>query len=220
MERTDTKKTNQTSEDLVTETLRTAILDGEFQRGDRIVQEDWAKRLQVSRMPIREALKRLEFEGLVKNEPRRGAIVYPISINDIEEIYTLRSMNESIAVEKALPYLEESDFEEMDAILTEMETMPLTGETFDHYSSLNQLFHKKLMEKCPWKRVLHNTEILRNHYLAIKSPMILTRYTDKAKMEHRQILAAARSGEATLLKKMVEYHIERNKIDLIQNINL
>lgn len=220
MERTDMKNANKTSEDLVTETLRAAILDGEFQRGDRIVQEDWANRLQVSRMPIREALKRLEFEGLVKNEPRRGAIVYPISINDIEEIYALRSMNESLAVEKALPYLTDEDFDAMEEILTEMEDMALTKESFDHYSSLNQLFHKKLMEKCPWKRVLHNTEILRNHYLAIKSPMILTRYTDKAKMEHRQILAAARSGEVTLLKKIVEYHIERNKNDLIANIQL
>lgn len=60
----------------------------------------------VSRMPIREVLRQLEMEGLVRIEPHRGAIIIPVSIEDVEEIYFLRALLEGIAVEKSLPFLE------------------------------------------------------------------------------------------------------------------
>lgn len=75
----------------VTEQLRKAILNGTLQRGDRLIQEEWAEKLNVSRMPIREALTQLQLEGLVEMVPNRGAVVTPITREDIEEIYQLRA---------------------------------------------------------------------------------------------------------------------------------
>src|SRR5699024_11854845 len=80
----------------VTTKLREVIMKGDFELGERLVQEEWARKLGVSRMPIREALRQLEVEGLVKLEPRKGAIVTPISSEDIEEIYQLRALLEEI----------------------------------------------------------------------------------------------------------------------------
>ena len=104
----------------VTRKLRELILKGEFKMGERLMQEEWAKKLGVSRMPLREALRQLEIEGLVRIEPRRGAVVTPISIEDIEEIYPLRALLEGEAVEQSVAFLAEEDFEDLEEIYTKM----------------------------------------------------------------------------------------------------
>jgi DNA-binding GntR family transcriptional regulator len=95
----------------VTKSLRKAILNGTLKKGERLIQEEWADRLEVSRMPIREALTQLQMEGLVEMVPHKGAIVTPITRDDIEEIYHTRSLLEGLAVEKSLPYLTKEDKE-------------------------------------------------------------------------------------------------------------
>lgn len=212
------KQDIKTTQDKIANSLRKAILTGEFKHGDRIVQEDLARRFGVSRMPIREALKKLEFEGIVKIVPMKGAIACPVTIEDIEEIYTLRSMNESLAVEKALPYINNDDIKELESILNEMENIHLTDETFKYYFNLNEKFHNKLIEKCPWRRVVQNAKIFWGHYLSIGTTTILKGYYEKVKREHRQIFEAVCMGDVKLLKRIIEYHIERNMNDLISEL--
>ncbi|WP_408010195.1 GntR family transcriptional regulator [Pseudalkalibacillus sp. A8] len=207
-----------TTQDIVTNNLRKAILTGEFKQGDRIVQDELAKRYGVSRMPIREAIKKLEFEGIVKSEPRRGTFVYPIGLKDIEEIYTLRLIHESLAVEKALPHITKEDIKELESILIEMEDIEMNDDTLEYYSGLNENFHNKLIEKCPWRRVVQNARIFWGHYLSIGTTLILTEHHDKVKIEHQQIFDAVSKGDTTLLKNTIEYHIRRNMNELILHL--
>ncbi|WP_180247618.1 GntR family transcriptional regulator [Bacillus sp. AFS031507] len=93
----------------VTKSLRKAILNGTLKKGDRLIQEEWTERLEVSRIPFREALTQLQMEGLVELIPHKGAIVTPITRDDIEEIYHTRALLEGLAVEKSLPFLTEVD---------------------------------------------------------------------------------------------------------------
>ena len=93
----------------VTASLMKAILNGTLKKGDRLIQEEWAERLDVSRMPIREALTQLQIEGLVEMVPHKGAIVTPITRDNIEEIYHTRSMLEGLAVEKSIPFLTDEE---------------------------------------------------------------------------------------------------------------
>lgn len=208
----------QTIQDIVTNNLRKAILTGKFKQGERIVQEELAKKYGVSRMPIREALKRLEFEGIVKNKPRRGTFVYPIGLEDIEEIFTLRLIHESLAVEKALPHITKEDISELERILLEMEEIKINNETLDYYSKLNESFHNKLIEKCPWKRVVQNARIFWGHYLSIGTTLILDGHHEKVKIEHQQIFDAVCKGNIALLKNTTEYHIRRNMNELILHL--
>lgn len=213
------KQTNKnTIQELVTKELRKEIITGKYEYGERILQEDLADRYGVSRMPIREALKRLEFEGLLKYEPRRGAIATPITISDVEEIYTLRSMNESLAAEKSLPFLDGNDITKLEKILIEMEKLNLSDETIEQYAQLNEQFHKTIVAKCPWKRVIQNAEIIWNHSLAIGSTMILIDHFDIVKHEHRQIFDAVCGGDVMVLKRSLEYHIERSKRDILKSM--
>ncbi|WP_018922072.1 GntR family transcriptional regulator [Salsuginibacillus kocurii] len=207
-----------TIEDHVADSIRKSILLGDYERGERIVQESVANQLGVSRMPIREALKRLELEGLVKNEPRKGAVAYPITIDDIEEIYTLRSMHETLAVEKAYPFFTQNDFLELGDILEEMENVQLVDDNIDYYSKLNKAYHKKMIEKCPWRRVKQNLELLWTGFLPIASPMLLKDHHEKAKQEHRQIFEALKAGNMNVIKTVTEFHIERNKSSLISSM--
>ena len=115
-----TEQDRATLQSKVTTKLRDLILKGEFKMGDRLTQEEWAQKLGVSRMPLREALRQLEVEGLVRMEPRKGAIVTPISIEDIEEIYRLRQMLEGEVAVQSLPFLEEEDIKELEYLYEKM----------------------------------------------------------------------------------------------------
>lgn len=81
--------------------LREAILTGRYRAGERLVQEDLAEAFRVSRIPLREALRRLEGEGLVIISPNRGAIVRPLAPKDIVDLYDLRLALETLAVRRA-----------------------------------------------------------------------------------------------------------------------
>lgn len=198
----------------VTRKLRELILKGEFKMGERLVQEEWAKKLGVSRMPLREALRQLEMEGLVRIEPRRGAVVTPISIEDIEEIYRLRALLEGEAVEQSVPYLTKEDFEDLEEIYTKM--LPLKGDDQDieEYMHLNGKFHEILMSGCPWRRIKGFIETL---WKGIPSytPSLLANTIDEGRKEHLQMLEFARQGNGDELRSVMEKHILRTRDNLI-----
>jgi DNA-binding GntR family transcriptional regulator len=197
----------------VTKRLRQAILDGTLKEGDRLIQEEWAERLEVSRMPIREALAQLQMEGLVELVPHKGAVVTPITKDHIQEIYHLRSMLEGLAVEKSLPYLTEEDKQQLHDILAKMETLVLTDETNDEYIQLNASFHQTLRSGCPWPRVQKMVETLGISPIA---PNLLIDYYPETQREHRLIYEAALRGDPAELRAAVEYHILRTKNNLIE----
>ena len=123
-----TRREHQTAQELVLETLRGAILDGVLPPGSRLRQEDLAAAFKTSRIPIREALRVLEYEGLAQSEPHRGFTVTSLDADQIEEIYELRTVLESHAVRTALPLLTKLDLDELQALYDEMEQIPHADE--------------------------------------------------------------------------------------------
>jgi len=105
----------ETAQDLALEALREAILEGVLAPGERLRQEDLATSFSTSRIPVREALRVLTYEGLVRSEPNRGFTVTGLSADEIEEIYELRTVLEAHAVRLAIPLLTESDLEDLGA---------------------------------------------------------------------------------------------------------
>lgn len=197
----------------VTKSLRKAILNGTLKKGDRLIQEEWAERLEVSRMPIREALTQLQMEGLVELIPHKGAIVTPITRDDIEEIYHTRALLEGLAVEKSLPFLTEVDKSRLKSILIEMEEMKISDATNDQYIQLNAIFHETLRKGCPWPRVQKMVETLGISPIA---PNLLVNYYPETQREHRMIYEAVLGGDPAELRSAVKYHVLRTKNNLIQ----
>jgi DNA-binding GntR family transcriptional regulator len=112
----------ETVEDLVLDTLRQAILDGILPPGTRLRQEDLALAFATSRIPVREALRVLQYEGLASSEPHRGFTVTALDADQIEEIYDLRIVLETHAVRLAIPLLTDRDVVELQALYDEMES--------------------------------------------------------------------------------------------------
>ena len=110
-----------TAQNLVLETLREAILDGILPPLSRLRQEDLATAFKISRIPVREALRVLEYEGLARSEPHRGFTVTALDADQIEEIYELRIVLESHAVRVAIPLLTQPDLDELQGLYDEME---------------------------------------------------------------------------------------------------
>ena len=198
----------------VTTKLRAAIIKGELKNGTRLVQEEWAEKLGVSRMPIREALRQLEFEGLVKIEPRRGAIVTSVSIEDIEEIYQLRAILEGIAAQRSLPLLEKEDIEELEKLVDQMVRLKADDDDVELYMQLNARFHQVLKSGCPWTRIHMMIDMLWKGIPAY-TPSVLSNHLEKSHREHTMILECVKNNDGKRLRQVVESHILRTRDDLL-----
>ena len=102
--------------DVVFNTLRQAILRGEMEPGERLMEIQLAQKLGVSRTPIREAIRKLELEGLVNIIPNKGAYVTGISDKDVHDIYMIRSMLEGLCVRWATEHITQEQLEELDEL--------------------------------------------------------------------------------------------------------
>lgn len=140
------------------EVLRESILSGERPAGIRLNLDDIAEELGVSRMPVRDALKQLETEGLVTIYPHRGVEVSELTLDDIEEIFGIRTILEKKAIARAVPKLTLSELELMRQTLTEMDALSGHG---SEWMELNTRFHSIINEACGWPRLLEMINVLR-----------------------------------------------------------
>ena len=115
------RESNVTAQELVLASVRKAILSGVLGPGARLRQEELAEVFGTSRIPVREALRALEYEGLVSSEPHRGFTVTALDADDVEEVYGLRILLESEAVRLALPLLTDEDLEDLEVLFKVMQ---------------------------------------------------------------------------------------------------
>src|SRR3954451_19483162 len=115
---------NITAQELVLASVRDAILAGVLDPGARLRQEELAELFGTSRIPVREALRALEYEGLVRSDPHRGFTVTSLDADDVEEVYDLRIVLESHAIRLAIPLLTDEDLVELEPIYNEMVVAP------------------------------------------------------------------------------------------------
>ena len=199
----------------VTSKLREVILKGEFKEGERLIQEEWAAKLGVSRMPIRDALKQLEVEGLVRIEPRRGAIVTPISSEDINEIYELRALLEGEAVVQSMPNLTEEDLQELEHLYRKMTALKNSEKDMEEYTKLNKKFHEVLLSGCKWRRIQQMIDTLWKGIPQYTPSLIFDDLQEKHE-EHRAMIDFIKRKDAEQLRKMMRKHILRTKDNLLK----
>lgn len=188
----------------VVDTLRQGILSGVLAEGTPLRQDQLAEKFSLSRMPIREALRQLEAEGLIHHEPHKGAVVAIMAADDIIEIFEMRAMAECLALRKAFSGIKEKTMVEISATLDEMDAT----KDPDQLSELNQRFHSLLY--CSAKRPRLQALIKSLHdsvdrYLRF----LLTNldYHDQSQKEHRAILYACQEGDCEKAVEALEDHL-------------
>ncbi|MGW5419431.1 GntR family transcriptional regulator [Streptomyces sp. NPDC003943] len=179
-----------TAQQFVLEELRRAITSGELRPGDPIRQDTLAARLDVSRVPLREALKTLEAEGLVVHHVHRGYFVAELSLADLEEIYRIRALLETEAVTAAFARMPEDVLEALERIQLRVERAADAGDV-SAMAEANRRFHFTLIEASGMPRLVRlittlwdATDAYRSLYYADDSHRVL------AVHEHRAVISA------------------------------
>ena len=193
--------------------IREAILKEEFKPGERLKQADLAEVLGVSRMPVREAFRILESEGLIKLEPHKGAVVKSIRMDDIEEIYALRAELEKMAMLQSFDTLTEEDVQQLSLLADKME---LCEEVAD-FIGFNIEFHRLLIERCKWERLNTFISTLWNG-LPQQTPHFIKGQKDLSNVEHRAILHAILRNEKEAAADLLSKHISRTGEMLIRQL--
>ncbi|MFS0878323.1 GntR family transcriptional regulator [Solibacillus isronensis] len=192
--------------------LREAIIKGQLQPGERLVQDELAKTLNVSRMPIREAIKQLAAEGYVTVEPHKGAVVKQFTIHELEEIYFLRAKFEPMAAAESLKLMSP----QLVIQLRELnEKMKKTDDT-DEYVQLNIQFHHLLIKDCPWGKL---NSIIENLWTGFpqQTPHLLPNQIATSINEHDLMVEALANNNIELTCQLLEQHITRAKYDVLKN---
>lgn len=177
--------------DWVTESLREAILQGYFDPGERLDQDSIAEDLEVSRTPVREAIRVLESEGFVEIRPHRGAYIATLTPRDVEEIYEVRSLLEAEVVRRVTPHIPSTVLSQLERSLAEGEARWQAGDVQGHYES-DVFFHEtvcKFAENTLLKELLVGltNRIARVRRFAQRQPGY---HLDQSFQEHRAILEA------------------------------
>lgn len=201
--------------DVITNDLRERILSGEMAEGETIRQEALAEDYDVSRMPIREALKRLDAEGLVQLTNNRGASVTSHSLSEIGEIFDLRVLLEVDVFRRAIPQMTEADFAACERLLSEMEK---SYEAYDvgRWGSLNYEYHKALYaaaDRGLTNEILQRVNLQSDRYVRMHLSVMEQR--EPAKKDHRQLLSLARKGQVEAACDLLTKHIQRTKDELL-----
>jgi DNA-binding GntR family transcriptional regulator len=208
-----------TMQEIVYDTIREAIQIGRYTPGQRLIADELAQELGTSRMPVREALRRLEVAGLVSITPHRGAVVSELSAQEIVEIYHIRAVLEGLAARLAASLLPSADIDRLNALIEEMEGAAATGPDLDHVLRSNREFHIAIWQAAHAPRL---QEILENLYdashrfrnISIALPGRLTQIFQ----EHRQIVQALAAGDPAAAERFANEHHENTAQRLLTEL--
>jgi DNA-binding GntR family transcriptional regulator len=202
------------------QTLRTCILSGELTPGERLVETQIAKQLQVSRTPIREALRQLQREGLVAVDTSGGLRVISVSVADAVHLYDCRLALEQAAVREACLNASDRTLDELQQSVAQAErAVQREASTLNTFEMLNldYQFHRKIAESTgnPWltgllDQVFDKMMLLRVH---------TTRHNPKVLEichEHRQICGAIASRDPETALEAIQAHLDASKNRVVQ----
>ena len=200
---------------IVADYLRSAILSGRLGPGDRIQQDEVARQLGVSRMPVRDALRVIQSEGLVEIHPHRAAVVVSLRPKDIVEIFEIRAILEGRAAELAAPQITDAILAHLRETYATMDGI-LKDWNHDRWLGLNREFHTTIYAASGWTRLCGIIENLLNTlfpYQRAASGLATRRLT--AHREHQQILLAAEKRDSALLGQLTAEHLRATARDLV-----
>ena len=199
--------------DWVTASLREAILNGDFEPGEKLDQDLIAEELAVSRTPVREALRRLESEGFIEVRPHYGAFIPEISPQDIQQVYEIRMLLEPEVVRQVTQLVPESVLDELEECLTEAEARFNAGDVTKQFES-DVYFHETIanfVENKLLKEVLdgltNRVSMVRRFALSKPGPHLVESFK-----EHRAILQAMRQRDPEKAAELMTLHLENSAV--------
>jgi DNA-binding GntR family transcriptional regulator len=198
---------NRTVKDALVENIRDEIITGQLRPDQKLRQEELAAHFDVSTMPVREALRDLEAEGLVTITPRRGAVVTRLSVEDLQDIYDIRATLEEMATRLAVVRMEEAALADLAQCLKEIDRH--LGDALI-LVKLNHRFHSTLYAASDRRHLCDLVGMLRRrtqHY--VYAYIRELGGMPQAQTEHRAILEACQRGDADQAAEIMRQHVAK-----------
>ncbi len=198
------------------EFLRSRILSGEIPAHCRLKEQDLAAQLKVSRTPIREALARLETEGLVRRSPRRGAVVSPVELDEVDEIYQIRDALETLVAIRACERATDPEIEEMCSTLRRAEESQRSGD-LDEMTKSTLQFHALLNRAGRSPRLAQMLRTLEDRLAAFRYRGL--RYPGRsasAMRQHWGILEGLQHRDVAEMTNWIHEHAEAGRLAAIK----
>jgi DNA-binding GntR family transcriptional regulator len=195
--------------------IKDAIINGELQPGQRLIEEKLAEDMNTSRTPVREAIQKLEKEGLIYRLPRGGFAVKGISEEEVEEVFGLRGVLEGYAGYLATTSVKEEELKALQDII-KLEEASMKNMNTDEFIRLDSEFHDVLYRAAKNTRLYSLLNDLRDYMYRYR--VIILRYQRKPQLainDHKEMLAALKARNARQVEKLVRKHMTRGK-DLIK----
>jgi DNA-binding GntR family transcriptional regulator len=191
----------------VAEHLRGEILAAKLPPGARLLQDEEARRLGVSRTPVREAFKQLEAERLIELIPNRGAVVSRLSSDAVRDLYFIRSHVESLAVSEAAQKVTPVDLEEIDDILRVSEGLSPGGDRAE-LLALNKRFHFRIYEASRLPPLVSIISSLWAPIEAVRAAYVsVSTLAGHAVDEHRRLYEALQRRDGDAAGELTRRHI-------------
>jgi len=191
----------------VASALRKAILDGDIPPGERLIETDLAEMMNVSRMPVREALRMLENEGLVQHIPRIGLVTVEFSEQDIREIYAIREALEAYAITIVVQKATEEDLDDLEKACDAEEKCRNSDnikQLFKSMANFNDLLYKSCNMSRLIDQIVRSQEYLQHfRNKLMRSPERCT----VALNEHRELLYALRDRDEDRSVSIIRRHL-------------
>ncbi len=204
--------------DVVFQTLRQAILKGDLQPGERLMEMKLAERLGVSRTPIREAIRKLELEGLVVMIPRKGAAVANITEKDTKDVLEVRRTLEMFAVEVACDRITKEQLERLKEAARAFEGFKGSMDLI-HIAETDMNFHEIIYEATHNDRLVQMLNNLRENMYRYRIEYLKdSNYYDSLVREHQAILEAIERKEKEKARIYMRDHIDNQQLAVIKKI--
>lgn len=196
--------------------ILSALRHGRFRAGERLIPETIATEIGTSRMPVREALRRLAAEGLVTMRANRGVTVNALNVRDMQEVFEMRAVLEGLAVRLAVPRLGPIELRRLERMVDEMEDRNAPAAD---WTTAHRAFHETLCSYSDSPRLLRQIASL--HAVVEPHMRIWDGMTDRhvgTREHHDRLLAALRAGDAEACELVMRRHVLDTVPDLLRHL--
>ncbi|MFB3887545.1 MAG: GntR family transcriptional regulator [Thermodesulfobacteriota bacterium] len=203
----------------VYDSLRKSILHGKLKGGERLIEEQLAHQIGISRTPIREAFHKLERDELVTRLPKGGFAVREFTKEDVEEIFGIRSALESYAVLLATSHISPERISILEKKIEETEKA-MKNRDRDKVIHLHTEFHDLLYKSCKSNKLIEMINNFRDYFYRYRPALLRNEKTVRDSIEdHRQMLGAMKKKNPRLVEKLVRNHLRKGKEIILKEID-
>ncbi len=203
----------------VYDSLKKSILHGKLNGGQRLIEEQLAHQIGISRTPVREAFHKLERDELVTRLPKGGFAVRDFTKEDVEEIFGIRSALESYAAYLATLHISPEKISNLEKKIEETEKALRSGDE-DKVIHLHTEFHDLLYKSCKSNKLIEMINNFRDYFYRYRPALLRTEKTIRVSIEdHRRMLEAMKKKNPRLVERLVRKHLTKGKEIIIKEIN-